>query len=128
MMTVGFFWNVARDRDDRHVLLDGRERLESVGHRDVDLSAARSWQPVHLRPAHLDRHVEVVLLVDPLGERLVVAAVLGLREPVGREHDAVGRLRVRGERRRERGGEGDQAAGKRSVRGMGGLRRSDCGR
>ena len=62
MMTVGFF--------------SGREELQAV----------------HLRPPHPDRHVEPVLAIRAFGERLVVAAVLGLCEPVGREHDALLRL------------------------------------
>jgi hypothetical protein len=109
------------DRDDRHVLLDGRERLQPVGHRDVDLSRGEQLQAVDLRPAHPDRDVEVVLPVDAFRDRLVEAAVLGLREPVGGEHDAVGRLRMRGEGRREHGGDGGEEAkraGHRAVSGV----------
>src|SRR5258708_35327485 len=43
-----------------------------------------------LRPAHLDRHLETVALVDSFGDRLVETAVLGLGVPVGHEHDLVG--------------------------------------
>ena len=45
-------------------------------------------QAVDLRAAHLDRDIQAVLLVDAFRHGLVEAAVLGLREPVGREDDA----------------------------------------
>ena len=45
--------------------------------------AAMHLHDVDLRAAHLDGHVQAVLLVDAGGHRLVEAAVLGLRVPVG---------------------------------------------
>jgi len=95
-----------RERHQRHGLLDGREHLQAVGHGDVDLVGGQELQSVDLRAAHPDRHVEAVLLVDAFGERLVEAAVLGLREPVGGEDDLV--LGSRGERREH---EAQQAMG-----------------
>nr|AIF26930.1 putative nitrate/sulfonate/bicarbonate family ABC transporter substrate-binding protein [uncultured bacterium fosmid pJB190D12_contig I] len=92
------------DRDDGHVLLDRGEDLQTVTHRDVDPSGGEELQAVHLRAAHADRHVEAVLAVRALGYRLVEAAVLGLREPVGREQQPV--LRVGDAAAREDGGKG----------------------
>ncbi len=40
---------------------------------------------VHLRPTLAEGHVEPVFLVDAGGDRLIVAAVLGLGLPVGAE-------------------------------------------
>jgi hypothetical protein len=108
MITVGFFWNVAAIATTGTLCSTPRA---PAGRRPSRRRSVRGeeLQPVHLRPAHADRHVEVVFLVDPFGERLVEAAVLGLREPVGREHDAVGRLRV-GERAERGGGERGEGA------------------
>src|SRR5262249_13793160 len=52
---------------------------------------------VDLRPAHLDRHVQAVALIDAFGERLIEAAVLGLRIPIGHEDHLVGRDRAAGD-------------------------------
>ena len=51
------------DGDDRHVLLDGRQHLQRVAHRDVELARGEQLQPVDLRAAHPDRDVEPVLAV-----------------------------------------------------------------
>ena len=47
---------------------------------------------VHVRTALHDRHVEPVLAIGAVGERLIEAAVLALRDPVGAEGDLVERL------------------------------------
>ena len=55
---------------------------------------AGSRAVVHLRAAGLDGHVQAVLFVGAVGQRLVEAAVRGLRLPVGGEDHLV--LRERG--------------------------------
>ena len=52
---------------------------------------------VHVRAARHDGHVEPVLAVGAVGERLVEAAVLALRHPIGAERDFVELLGVRGD-------------------------------
>ncbi len=83
------------ERDDGDVLLTRRHHLQRIGHRDVELAGGEQLQPVHLRPAHADLHVETVLAIRSLGDGLVVAAVLGLGEPVRRKEDPLQRLRAR---------------------------------
>jgi len=51
---------------------------------------------------HANLHVEPVLAVRPFGHGLIEAAVLGLRKPVGREHDLLQGLRAGGQKRDER--------------------------
>ena len=108
MITVGFFWNVAAIAVSGTPCSTAESDLQRVAHHDVELAGGEQLQAVDLRAAHPDRHVEAVLLVDALGQRLVEAAVLGLREPVGGEHDAVGRLRVRHGGDSDEGDEGDE--------------------
>jgi hypothetical protein len=106
------------DRHEGHFVFDGRENLQRVGHRHIELARREKLQAVHLRSAHADRHVEPVLSVRAFGKRLVVAAVFGLREPVGREDDALRRLRVRA---------GDENACEEGRKGSG-TRSSSCGK
>ena len=94
------------DRRQRHVLLDRRQHLQAVGHRDVELAGGEQLQAVDLRPAHPDRDVEPVLPVRAFRQRLVEAPVLRLREPVGGEHDAILRGAGAGPRNHEKRGTG----------------------
>ena len=82
-----------RHRDGRNVLLDRVEGLQRIGaHEEVELADRQQDAVVHVRPALHDGDVEPVLLVGAVGERLVEAAVLGLRHPVGAEAHLVERL------------------------------------
>jgi hypothetical protein len=74
------------DHERRDVLLDRIQRLQVVGaHVEVD-AADRQQQPVvHIWPARQDRDVEAVLAEGAVDQRLVEAAVLALRHPVGGE-------------------------------------------
>jgi hypothetical protein len=61
---------------------------EAVGaHPELDLSGGQELGHVHAGAALDDPHVESALLVFAGGQRLVEAAVLGLRAPVGGETD-----------------------------------------
>ena len=74
------------DDERRDVLLHGGERLEHVAaHVEVDAADRQQHAVVGLRPARHDGDVEVVLGVGAVGDGLVVAAVLGLGDPVGPE-------------------------------------------
>ena len=85
------------DRNDRHVLLHRVETLQRVGaHEEVDLADGEQDAVVHVRTARHDGHVEAMLAVGAVGERLVEAAVLALRHPVGAERDFVELLGVGG--------------------------------
>jgi len=97
------------DRNGRNVLRNRVEALQRVrAHEEVELAREEQQAVVHLRTAGHDRHVEAVLLVRPVRDRLIEAAVLGLGHPVGAERDLVELLRLRwgGEE-----GERDQRAG-----------------
>jgi len=73
---------------------DRVERLQRVGaHEEVELADRQQDAVVDLRAARHDGHVEPVLAVSAVGERLVEPAVLGLGHPVGAERDLVERLR-----------------------------------
>ena len=83
------------DRDGRDVLGDRVEGLQRVGaHEEVELADRQQDAVVDVRPARHDGDVEPVFLVGAVGERLVEAAMLGLRDPVGAERDLVERLRA----------------------------------
>ena len=77
-----------RDGDERQVLLHELDRpaaaeveVEPAGHHELHL--------VHLRPALADGHLQPVPGVKPGGERLVVAAIFRLGQPVEAEADRV---------------------------------------
>ena len=85
------------DDQGRDVLRDRVERLQRVGaHVEFDPAGDQLQAVVHVRPARQDGDVEAVLPVGAVGHRLVEAAVLGLRHPVGGESDLVELLRLRG--------------------------------
>ena len=78
------------DFDGRHVLLDRVEALQRVGAQiEVDLVDQQQHAVVGVRTAGHDGDVEAVFPVGAVGERLVEAAVLGLRHPIGAERDFV---------------------------------------
>ena len=84
------------DRERRDVLLDRVEALQRVpAHEKVELADRQQDAVVHLRPARHDGDVEPVLAIGAVDQRLVEAAVLGLRHPVGAEGDLVEGLRLR---------------------------------
>ena len=98
------------DRERRDVLLDRVEALQRVGaHEEVELADRQQDAVVHVRPARHDGDVEPVLAVGAVDQRLVMAAVLGLRHPVGAERDLVEGLRMRA--RRQRTGDGKDESG-----------------
>ena len=95
-----------RHGDDRDFRSARRRTVPSrlPCHVELDLAgraAARGW-PCG-RPD--DGHLEAVLLVGAVGDRLVEAAMLGLGDPVGAEDDLVQRHRPAGERDRKTGGD-----------------------
>ena len=85
---------IRRDDDDRQVLLDRVEVDEHVAaHVEIDLAGGQQQAVVGLRAALQDRHVEAVFRVGAVDHRLIIAAVLGLGEPVGAERHLVERER-----------------------------------
>ena len=86
--TDGSFWKIAATATIGMFSLHEIERNEGVG-REVEVEPAGGEQlrVVDLRSALPQRHVEPVLLVDAGGDRLVVAAMLGLGLPIGAEGD-----------------------------------------
>ena len=82
-----------RDREGRNALRHRIERLQRVrAHEEVDAADRQQELVVHLRTALNDGHVEAVIAVSAVGQRLVEAAVLAFGDPVGAEHDFVGRV------------------------------------
>ena len=81
------------DRDGRHILLDRVEGLQRIGaHEEIDLADRQQDAVVHIRPAGHDGDVEAVFPVGAVGDRLIEAAMLGLRHPIGAERHLVERL------------------------------------
>ena len=75
-----------RDDAQRDVLRDGVEGLLQVAaHVEVDLAGEQQRPAGDLRAALLDRDLEAAGGIGAVGDRLVVAAMLGLGEPVGAE-------------------------------------------
>ena len=75
-----------RDGDERQVLLhelDGAAAAEI----EVEPASHHELHLVHLRPALADGHLQAVSGVDAGGDRLVVAAVFRLGDPVEAEAD-----------------------------------------
>ena len=94
---------VGGDDDERHVLFDRVEVEQQIAaHVEVELAGGEQQAIVGLRTALHDGHVEAVFLVSAVGDRLIIAAVFGLGEPVG----AVGHL-VERERARSARGQGE---------------------
>ena len=88
----GSFWNDRRDRHHRDVVLHVVEGAEhAAAHVEVDLAGGEQLAVVDLRPARPDGHLQAVFLVDPVGHRLIEAAMLGLGLPVGAEGDLIER-------------------------------------
>ena len=74
------------DDAQRNVLRDRVEGLLHVAaHVEVDLAGEQQRPAADLRSALHDGHVEPAGGVGAVGDRLVVAAMLGLGEPVGAE-------------------------------------------
>ena len=84
---------IRRDFDGGDILGDRVEALQIVGgQEEVDLADRQQDAVVHARAALADGDVEPVFAVGAVGKRLVEAAVLGLRHPIGAEGDLVERL------------------------------------
>ena len=89
------------DRDHRHVVGDGVERLQRVcGHEEVELAGDQQDAVVGVGATGHDGDVEAVLLVGAVGHRLEETAMLGLRDPVGPERHLVEGLGVHGRKPR----------------------------
>ena len=70
--------------DRRHAVLHVVKTVQQVaGHQEVDAARGQQRPVVHLRPALQQGHVQSVFLVGAVGDRLVEAAMRGLRFPVG---------------------------------------------
>ena len=94
MITVGFFWNVAAIATTGTFCSTAESACSPSAIATSICPAASSCRPFTCGPPIRIVDVQVVFPVRPFGDRLVEAAVLGLREPVGGEHDAVGGLRA----------------------------------
>jgi hypothetical protein len=93
-----------RDDHRRHAVLDVVETVQQVaGHQEVDAAGGKQRAVVHLRTARADLDLQAKARIGAVGQRLVEAAVRGLRLPVRGEHHAVG-----GERRGREAGQGQR--------------------
>jgi uncharacterized protein (UPF0548 family) len=78
------------DRDHRHVIGDGVERLQRVcRHEEIELARDQQDAIVRVGTSRHDGDVQAVLLVGAVGNRLEETAMLRLRDPVGSERDLV---------------------------------------
>ena len=90
---LGVLLEQRRNHEGRNVALDRIEGLERIGtQEEIDLADRQQDAVVDLRAARHDGDVEAVAAVGAVGQRLVEAAVLGLRDPVGGEGRLVERL------------------------------------
>ena len=107
---------IGRDFDGGDVLGDRVKTLQIVGgQEEVDLADRKENAVVHAGAALADGDVEPVFAVGAVGQRLVEAAVLGLRHPVGAEGDLVERLgRGRADRSADSDGNGPSMRRERS--------------
>ena len=77
-----------RNGDHRNVFLHEIQRNEGVWRKvEVEPAGGEQLRVIDLRPALPQRDFEAVLTVNPRGDRLVVAAVLGLRFPIRAKGD-----------------------------------------
>ena len=82
------------EREGRDAFLDGVDRGGHAAHVELDLAADQQRAVGALRAALADGDVEAVLRVGAVGDGLVEAAMLGLRQPVGAVADLVLRERA----------------------------------
>jgi hypothetical protein len=93
------------DDEGRDVLLHGREGLHHVAaHVEVDAAHGEQHAVVGLRPARHDLDLEAAAAIGAVGQSLIIAAVLGLGDPVRAEPD-LGRRGRLGARRSRQGTE-----------------------
>ena len=91
------------DFDERDVFLNRRERLQQIaGHVELRLAGQHQRTVRRLRSALHDGDLQPVFLIGAVGDRLVEAAMLGLRQPVRAEADFVERQRLPGAQKRDR--------------------------
>ena len=82
---------VGGDRDGRNVVLHREEIADHVAaHEELDLAGDEQHAAVRHRAALHDRDVEAVFGVGPVDERLIIAAGLGVGDPIGAEGHLVG--------------------------------------
>ena len=84
-----------RDGEEGRPLAHVGEGLEAVRHHHVDPAGEQELAAVEAGAALAQVALDAGLAVEPGGDRLVVAAMLGLRAPVGHEAHLVERLRSR---------------------------------
>ena len=95
------------DGEERRALAHVGEGLEAVRHDHVDAAGEQELADVEAGPALAQVALDAGLGVEAGGDRLVVAAMLGLGAPVGLEAHLVERLGARpaGERHQQRTGQ-----------------------
>jgi hypothetical protein len=74
-----------RDGEERRLLADVGELLEAVRHGHVDAAGEQHLADVEAGAARPEVELDAMGLVEAGGDRLVEAAMLGLRAPVGVE-------------------------------------------
>ena len=90
------FLEARRNCDSRNILCNRIEGLQRIGaHKEIEFADGQQNAVVHVRPAGDDGHIEAVLLVRAVRERLVKTAVLSFRDPVGAKTDLVQLLGLR---------------------------------
>src|SRR6185312_13047435 len=72
---------------------------------EIETAGCEQLGMIDLRATLAQRHIEPVFLVDAGGDRLVIAAMLGLGAPIGAEGDVIERVR------RHRGGHNQRPDG-----------------
>ena len=112
------------DGEERRLHADVGELLEAVRHDHVDAARQQHLADVEAGPAGPELELDAARLVEAGGDRLVVAAMLGLRAPVGVERQPLEGLRAGRARQRHQQRGGDHAQRGAAVEAEGGHRSS----
>ena len=86
MKICGFFWKWAATAMVGNVVLHRQEIADHVAaHEELDLAGDQQHAAVRGRAALQNGDVEPVFGVSPVDQRLVIAAGLGIGDPIGAE-------------------------------------------
>ena len=103
------FLEARGDDDGGNLLADGREGLDQVAaHVEIDAAHGEQHAVIGLRAARHDLDIEPACGIGAIDHGLIIAAMLGLGDPVGAESHLFEILRSRAERRRGEHGGGDR--------------------
>ena len=85
---LGLFLEMGRHDDRGDILLDRRKGLnQAAAQVEIELADGHEHSVCGARPAGHNGDLQPVFLESAIGDRLIISAVLGLRDPVRAERD-----------------------------------------